>query len=232
MKYWTYAEIKGKVFRDLEMEGETFVSDIELLGYANEAIDEVERQIHMLCEDYFVTRTTIGLVSGQEAYDLPSDIYGLKIRQITYKNGTDVWRLHRLKNWRKFDNYEIEQVNSTGTRQYGYFILNSVPGQPKIILAPTPAETGQYLHLWYIRNANTLVDDTSICDIPEAANYVIAYIKMRCMEKELHPNLQKAVADVDRERADTIAVLSEMYADNETEIEPDFRLYNDMTGGR
>lgn len=231
MKYWTYLELKSKVLRDLDMEGESFVGDVELMGYANEAIDEVERQIHLLCEDYFVTRSTISLVSGQEEYALPADIYGLKIRQISYRKGSEIWRLTRLKSWRKFDNYEIEKLNTNSTKDYGFFVLNSVPGQPRLILAPTPAESGPYLNVWYIRNANTLVNDASICDIPEAANYVMAYMKMKCMEKELHPNLQKAVADVEQQKADTLASLSEMFADGENEIEPDFRLYNDMTNG-
>lgn len=231
MKFWTWAEIKAKVLRDLDLEGETFIQPEEMLGYANEAIDEVERQIHTLYEDYFLKKTTISLVAGQENYAIPSDIYALKIRQLLYRNGTQVWKLNRMKNWTKFGAYESDRAVSTGTQQYGYFIINSTPGNPEIVLSPTPSESGDYLQLWYIRNANELVDESSVCDIPEAANYVMAYIKMKCMEKELHPNLQKAVSDVEQQRVDTLKALADMYADNEDTIEPDYRLYQDMTGG-
>jgi len=231
MKFWTFSEIKNKVMRDLDLEGETFITPDEMLGYANEAIDTVERTIHTLYEDYFVTRGTITLVPGQELYDIPSDIYALKIRQITYRNGSQVWKLERLKNWHKFSIYETEKTNLSGTQHYGYFVINSTPGQPKILLTPTPSEAGSYLQIWYIRNANELSNDASVCDIPEAVNYVISYIKMKCMEKELHPNLAKAIQDVEQEKQDTLTALSEMYSDNENNIEPDYRLYNEMTRG-
>lgn len=231
MKFWLYSEIKAKVMRDLDLEGETFIQPSEMLGYANEAIDEVERQIHILYEDYFLTRSVITLVPGQELYDIPANIYALKIRSIIYRNGTQVWKLDRLSNAQKLSYYEEQASNSSATQQYGYFIINSIVGQPQIILTPTPSEAGAFLQLWYIRNANELTVDSSICDIPEAANYVIAYIKMKCMEKDLHPNLQKAIADVEQQRADTLATLTQMYADNENKIDADYSLYNTMTGG-
>lgn len=230
MKFWTWGEIKGKVLRDLDLEGETFITPTEMLGYANEAIDEVERQILTLCEDYFVTRGTITLSPSQEEYSLPTDIYAMKIREIIYRSGSQVWKLDRLKNWHKFGVYENGKATQGG-QMYGYFILNTVPGSPKILISPTPTESGSVLQIWYLRNANELVDDASVCDIPEAINYVLAYIKMKCMEKEFHPNLPKAIQDVEQQKVDTLATLSEMYQDNDNYIEPDYRLYSDMTWG-
>lgn len=232
MKYWQWSEIKAKILRDLDLEGETFITETELLGYANEAIDEVERQILTLCEDYFLSRGTLTLVPGQEEYDIPNDIYGMKIRKIIYRSGTQVWNLKRLRDWNKLSIYEVEKSNFTGTQQYGYFILNGIAGEkPKILLSPTPTEAGSYLQIWYLRNANELVNDTSKCDIPEAINYVMAYIKMKCLEKELHPNLPKAIQDLEQQKEDTMKTLAEMYPDNENTIEPDYRLYSEMTGG-
>lgn len=220
--------MKSKIERDLDLEGENFVTATEMLGYANEAIDEVEKHIHSLCEDYFLTRSVVTLVSGQEEYDLPTDIYAMKIRQIVYRNGAQVWKLERIKNWSKFIGYELEKSFFTATQHYGYFILNQTAGSPKLLLTPTPQEAGAYLQLWYIRNANEMIDDTSVCDIPEAVNWVMAYMKMKCMEKELHPNLPKAVQDVETFKADAIKILSEMYPDNENVVEADTRLYDDM----
>lgn len=228
MKFWTWAEIRTKVERDLDLEDETFITPTELLGYANEAIDEVERQILTLCEDYFLTRGTISLVSGQEEYDLPTDIYAMKIRQIIYRNGSQVWKLERIRDWSKFLSYELDKAFSTATQQYGYFIVNQTAGSPKLLLSPTPSEAGAYLQVWYIRNANELTVDASVCDIPEAVHYVMAYIKMKCMEKEMHPNLPKALSDLQAQREDTLKTLTEMFPDNENTIEPDLRIYNDM----
>jgi hypothetical protein len=228
MKFWTYGEIKTKVERDLDLESEDFITDAELLSYANEAIDEVERQIHTLYEDYFVTRTTISLVAGQEEYAMPTDIYANKIRKIIYRNGTQVWSLERVRDWNKFISYEVEKAYLSSTQFYGYFIINQVAGSPKLLLTPTPTESGSFLKVWYLRNANNLVDETSICDIPESVNYVMAYMKMKVAEKELHPNLQKFVADVEMQKEETIKTLAGMFPDNENNIEADTRLYDDM----
>lgn len=227
-RYWTWNEIKAKVEADLDLEGEVFITESELLGYANEAIDEVERQVHMLCEDYFLSRTPLTLVNGQEAYDLPTDIYAMKIRDIIYRNGTSVFKMIRIPDWHKFEQYEAEQVGITNTMRYGFMILNETAGAPKIIITPTPTEDGVLGKIYYIRNANELVLGTDVCDLPEAVNYVMQYVKVRCYEKEGHPNLPKAMADLEAEKQTTITALANMVPDNLNEIEPDLRLYDDM----
>jgi hypothetical protein len=229
MAYWTWADIKEKVEADLDLESEDFIPESELLGYANEAIREVSRQLHTLYEDYFLTRTTITLVSGQEEYSLPSDIYAMKIRGMVYRNGTSVWKMKRIQDWRKFEEYEFDKTNLNPTALYGFFILNQTAGSPKIMLTPTPNENGAYVRLWYIRTANELTADASVCDIPEAVNYVIQYIKVRCYEKELHPNLPKAMQDLEMEKQTTLETLSNMVPDVDNEIEADTRLYEEMS---
>lgn len=228
MRYWSWLEIRTKVERDLDLESETFITQEELLGYANEAIDEVERQVLTLCEDYFLSRATISLVSGTEEYALPANIYANKIRQIVYRCGQDVWKIKRIRDWEKFSIYESEKTNTSNSSYYGFFLLNSVAGAPRLLLAPTPAESGPYLQVWYIRNANELVLDTDVCDIPEAVHYVMAYMKVKCHEKDMNPNLGKAVQDLEAQRNDTMKTLAEMFPDNENTLEADSRLYDDM----
>lgn len=228
-EYLTYADIKAKVERDLDLEDEIFITDDEMLGYANEAIDEVEKDIHTLCEDYFLTRATITLVQGQEEYDLPTDIYAMKIREIIYKNGSECWSLVRCRDWHKFKNYTANLVNNSGTQKYGYFILNSTAGTPKLLLTPSPNEAGAYLTMWYIRNANKLTTTTSICDIPEAINYVMQYMKVKCAQKELHPNLAGMLNDLEAMKQKVLAALSEMYPDTQNDIEPDTSHYEEMS---
>ena len=229
MKYWTWLEIKDKVQRDLDLEGETFINETELLGYANEAVDEVERQIHTLYEDYFLTRSTITLANGTDTYDLPSDIYAMKIRSVMYRRNSDVYKISRMRDWRKIEEYEVSKSGTHSSVRYGWFILNSTAGTPQIVFTPTPTESGTYIQLWYLRNANEIINDASILDIPEAANYVMQYIKTRCYEKESHPMVQKAVMDLQMEKDTTMATLAGMAPDNENEIEADLSVYNEMS---
>jgi len=228
MKFWTFGEIRQKVERDLDLEGETFISPTEMLGYGNEAIDEVERQIHTLCEDYFLTRDTVTLVPGQEAYAMPTNIYANKLRRVIFRRATEVWPVNRIRDWKKIYTYEAEKAYTVADAKYGFFVLNTTPGTPEMILSPTPTEAGAYLQRWYIRNANEMLTDASICDIPEAVNYVMAYIKFKCMTKDMHPLLENQKQELAQQYADTMKALADMVPDNENTIEADTRLYDEQ----
>ena len=227
--YQTWDDLKAKVLRDLDLEGETFITSDEMLGYANEAIDEVERQVHTLYEDYFLSRSTITLVSGTEEYALPTDIYAMKVRSVVYRNGSTVIEIPRIRDWQKFIFYE-EQTASTATAgNYRYFILNETAGAPRLLLTPTPTESGAYVKIWYLRNAAEMEDGDSVCDLPEAANYIIQYIKVRCYEKDGHPMLAKAMQDLEAEKQTTVATLANMVPDANNLIEADTSHYDSMT---
>lgn len=228
MRYWTYLEIKTKIQADLDLEDETFVQPTELLAYANEAIDEAEAEIHSSYEDYFLSRTTVTLVNGTEGYALPSTIYANKIRGVIYKNGTQWHMVQRIRDWRKFEEYTSQLVNpDSGSVIYRYIIDNSTAGTPKMVFSPTPVEAGSYITVWHYRNANRLTLDADICDIPEFVNFVIQYMKVRCYEKELHPNLQMAVAALEQQRQLMKATLANMVPDVDNEIEMDRSHYEE-----
>jgi hypothetical protein len=80
--------LQNKLTEDLDLINEPFISSDELLGYMNEAIEEAETAVHTLgIEDtYFLATDFINLVSGQSAYNLPTDIYANKIRKMFYSN--------------------------------------------------------------------------------------------------------------------------------------------------
>lgn len=87
---YTYAMLKNKLTEDLDLINEPFISEDELLGYMNEAIEEAETAVHTLgIEDtYFLSSDFIYLIPGQSAYNLPADIYANKIRKMYYSNPT------------------------------------------------------------------------------------------------------------------------------------------------
>ena len=227
MKYWTWAEIKAKVRKELDLEAEVFIEESELLEYANEAIDEAEAEIHALYEDYFLTSASISLVANTEEYDLPSDIYAHKIRRIVYRNNSTVYEVERLRDWRKFEKKHVADVFSTSDL-YTYFLRNTTPGSPKIIWVPKARETGPNAELWYIRNANRLLVDADVCDIPEFITFIFDYMRVRVYEKEGHPLLQQAEARLQRRRALMQGVLSNMIPDAMNEIEADMTMYEEM----
>lgn len=221
MRKWTWSEIKTKVERDLDLEGETFITEDELLDYANEAIDEAEAHIHGLYEDYFLAYESLALVSGTSEYDMPSDIYANKIRRLIYDDGSETYDIRRIKNLSEvpyFDNIV----------QYKYLIVNNSTGA-KIKLYPSADETSSSnVTVWYIRNATRLTSSTSECDIPEFVHFVMQHMKVRCYEKEKGTPpmiMQKAMSDLNAQRNLMISTLTNMVDDRDTEIEQDLTHY-------
>ena len=227
-RYWTLTELIDKVREDLDLQEETFVSDNELTTSCNEAIDRLEQEVHALYEDYFLTPIVLTLTSGVERYPLPDGIYAHKIRRVLYINGSRVYTVHRLGDWKKFEVKAIQNINNTSTL-YSYFLVNQFVGVPELAFIPVPIDTGPVITIWYLRQANRLEIGSDILDIPEAANYVLQYMKTRVYEKEHNPMLQKAMSDIEKERELFVGILAAMIPDAENNIEPDFTFYEEMS---
>lgn len=226
--FFTWAQIRDKVQKDLDIEDEVFVTDAELMGYCNEAIDEAEAEIHSLYEDYFLNKTPITLVQGTSDYALPSDIYAHKIRRLIYQNGSTIYTIERMKDWRKFEQKAATDYYP-GTSWYSYLIINASAGSPKISLVPTAQESGAYLTMWYIRNATRMTEDASICDIPEFINFIYQYIKVRVYEKEMNPNVTQAKELLEQQRELMQATLGTMVPDADNNIEMDISSYEEQS---
>lgn len=238
MKYWTLLELKTKMARDLAIEDELFIEPDELTEYFNDAIDDAEAEIHGMHEDYFRAKAPITLVSGEDEYDLPSNIYAFKIRSIWYRNGTTVYQIKELPMEKKAARYELEKAaGSTGTQdsEYVYDIDNSTPGSPQLVFIPTPAEAGQFVTVYYLRNANRLEDDADICDIPEFVSFLFAHVRRAVLFKEGHPALPIAMAMLDGneatgipgERSKLRGTLAKKTAEPSNEVEADFSFYRE-----
>lgn len=229
-RYWTYAELLDKVEKDCDLEGELFIQPEEMLGYANEAIDNAEKIVQNTYADYFLDKDSLTLVAATNTAPLPSRIYAHKIRRLTFRTGTQVYTITRVKDWKKFEVYEQEQAGSTNTNDLRYFILNQSAGSPKILFTRnlTAAEAAATVTCWFTRQANRLVETSDVLDIPEAANYVMQYMKFKCYEKEGHPNTGMAIAQLNAEEESLGTVLAEMIPDADDELELDASFYEDM----
>lgn len=231
MRYKTYKEIKDKVRKDLGLEQEEFVSAEELLGYCNNAIDEAEAEIHGIYADYFLTSTFMDIIAGQSEYTLPSDIYANKLRSVLYINGDDIYSIRKYKNSNrdKFLNLELDRTNTDDT--FRYILMNRSYTGVTLDLIPTPivSLTGK-IKLYYLRNANRMVDDTSVCDIPEFVDFVSQYMKVRCYEKEHNENTEMAISVLQAKRGLMVSTLTNMVPDGDDVIEGDMTFYEEMGG--
>jgi len=231
-EFYTWAQMWSVIQNgELDLEEETFVDKDEAREWANQAINEAEALIMSMNEDYFLAQRSpnLSLVLGADEIALPTDIYAGKVRALVYTNGTRVYELMRIREWHKFLKFRLSRINPTNVDYYRYFIVNSVAGAPKIKLSPPAQESGALVECWYIRNANRLLDDTSICDIPEFVQYVYDHVRTKVYEKEGHFALQKAMADKEATKQLMIDTLTEMVPDNDNTIEADFSHYREHT---
>lgn len=229
MDFLTLAQIKTKLKYDVDLFDDQFVDlTTELLGYINEAIDDAEALIHSLHEDYFLSNTTIALVSGTDTYSLPSDIYASKIRAIHYNvPGGEKYIIRKM---RKLSNtLEFDSTTAAQDGRYRYLVINPSTGI-KVKFYPTPQETNSYIELWYIRNAKTLVEETDACDIPEFINFILAHVKWNAARKErVGMNVEIAEKHFIMQKALMEQTLKEMVEDEDSNrIEMDMSFYSDF----
>lgn len=229
-RYWTYTEMVAKVEQDLDTEDEIFIQPTEMLGLFNEAIDRAEEMVHTIYEDYFLDKDTITLVSGTSEYALPSRTYAHKIRRIIYRNGSRAYTVTRLKDWKKFEEYTSNLVGGTqgSASEYNYLFLNTVAGAPRILFTPAVGESGAYITVWFLRQANRLTTGSDVLDVPEAANFVMQYVKCRIYEKEQNPLLSIAIATLVELKTSLEGTLTTMIPDADNEIEQDMSFYEEM----
>lgn len=230
-KFYTWDEIWAEVSDLTDTADEDFVDQAEAMRMANRAVDEAEALIHVTNEDYFMTRATLTLVAAQEEYDLPASIYAHKIKKVIYRNGQTVYEIVSLKHLSKLLEYQAlvaAGVTSVGQRMR-YFILNTEPGEPKILLTPTPAESGAYVTVWHYRNANRFETGDDVCDIPEFASFVKAYLIEWIYWKIAagSPRHVTAQEETNNQRRLMTTTLRDMLADGNNEVEMDLSFYED-----
>ena len=232
MKLWTLSEIKAKILRDLDLEAEDFVTDTEIVDAINEGIDDAEAIIHGFGreDEYFLAKTVLALVQGQDEYSLPSDMYATKILALTYTNGSTIYPIKRMRTQDRFIDIEVMKIGGT-SNDYRYLIVNNnVTDGYKINLFPPARESlPQGMVMWYVRNANRLEVDTDVCDIPEFVYYVIAFAKHKVLFKEGHPNTPEAAMELQRQKENMSSTLAEMVPDGDDELVKDFSHYEAST---
>lgn len=231
MELRTYTDIITKLNNDYDLTDENFISETELLGYLNEAIDDAEAIVHNLHHEdkYFLTRSTFSWVSGTQDYALPTDIYSNKIRVINYNDGTEKYEIRRLKDLKKIPFLEA-------TDPYQYLIINTTASGVRARFYPTPAITNStYVEIWYIRNMlrmTTSAASTNVCEVPESVNFIYQHCKKNIAKKMRRPDLiAQEESDLKMQYDLLLSNLKDMTADDNTVMEMDLSSYWEQQGG-
>jgi len=229
----TLLEIRQQVKDDLDLNDETFITDVDLNRWINDAIENAESEIHTLYEDYFLAHADIVITAGVVDIDYPSDIYANKIRKIIFKESTnkdaqshEVRRQKDLVAAESMDLYSSDSTNPV----LSWVPVNTSGAGRKMRLYPKSGRNG-ILTVYYIRNAAKLVLDTDICDIDEFERYIIQSVKTQAFFKDGDPRSTDSKGLEEQLKRSMVDSLSNMSPDNNDEVDPDFSHYDDMVGG-
>lgn len=228
----TYLTFITKVKKDLDLEGEEFIQADEFLGYTNEALREAAAEVVAIYEDYFLTSAFLSLVNGTSTYSLPTGIYASKIRGIIYDNGSVIYEVRRIRSPRKFLERSLIRTENP-TDYYSYIILNSSASGFQIELSPAAKETSStVMKVWFLRDVDEVDADADVVDkdIPESLNFLFAYVKGKCRQKENMGNMPAdAQLEIDRQRKLLVETLSTMVPDDDNEVLKDMSFYEEMS---
>lgn len=236
MKTWLYEEARDKLLLDLDLQEEDFVDADELVGYFNDAIDEAEAEILKLHEDYFLCDANLTLVSGTADYALPDTIYANKIRKVLYINGTNIYTVARMRGSDRFE--EMARITAqSSSEDYRYNLKNaSAAAGVKFTLVPPARESGAFIKIWHIRNANRIpliadgtlmATEAALIDLPECMPFIFAHVKARVLAKDFDPRLPMATGELQNQRKLMIDTLTEMVPDDDTTVLADLSFYHD-----
>ncbi len=251
----TYGQILDKVQADLELVGETFITDDEYVGLANSAVQDAFAEIEKLGleDEYFTSDVPINLVKGQAEYPLPADIYANKIRAVMFANGVDVYEIKKMRRYNKA--MRIARINSYASDSYYQYDLknrSSAVG-PVLILTPTSRDVylaadgvagkmqgtvvpGALCFMNYIRElakiplvstGSLAASRATLVDIPEFYNFIFAEFKYQVAIKAHDPELEVYKAESDKYRMQMIVTLTGQVEDDATEVLPDMSHYRE-----
>ena len=148
----------GRTFPD---DTSTFYTDSELTEYANLIQEEVAQELVQIHEDFFVTQTSIDIVNGQAAYNLPSDFD--KMRRVEDARGVEPIEIVPIRLGEKGNRGAIwDRSNSFWGG--GYYIRGN-----QIVFDATPTYTqasGIVLH--YVKVIQELTTGSSVSELPTA----------------------------------------------------------------
>lgn len=117
-----------------------------------------------------------------------------------------------------------------------YYVIQTGAGVIKFATSRANALAGTAINLtttgtvYFIMRiaAVTRVIMASLIDIPEFATFIMQWVKCRCYEKETDPRLVAATALLAQQKGQMVDTLSEAIVDDDTTIQGDFSIYEDM----
>jgi hypothetical protein len=179
----------GRTFPD---NTSTFWKDSTLITYFNMVQHEVEQEIVQTFEDYFLTQTTLGIVSGCADYVLPTRF--MKVRRVEdFRESEPLEIVPSTINERSPDLNPVSRVRGnywTG----GYYIRGN-----QIVLHDTPTFTSTAaVRMFYIRALADLSSASDSSDIPVEHHRILVWGVYKLMLTQQQTDTSTVIVEYDR----------------------------------
>jgi len=227
----TLKEMRDEVIEDLDFQDDDLVSNTDIDRWINKGIRKAHADIISIHEPYFLSYAEQIIDGTTDIYSYPSDIYANKFKSIVLVKSTFAgFPVYRIKDLAEATRIQLAYKNHVNTGGAMWVPLNTAASGRKIQLIPKP-DSGT-LKMWYIRNANILVNDTDVCDIDEFEDFPIAYAKYKALVKDNNPMSAEAKEEVNETRRLMLETLEEMVIDgNDNKLEADYSFYEGVSDG-
>tara|TARA_R110002126_G_scaffold172712_6_gene321517 strand:- start:2861 stop:3547 length:687 start_codon:yes stop_codon:yes gene_type:complete len=201
----TLAQLRTRARERSDQENSTFVSPTELLSYINASYQELYDILVGKYEDYYTTKTTSVIASGDSTITLPTDFY--KLRGIDFKLDTNTWVAVG-----KFNFIERNVLNRSivrrgaGFRETQYRVIGG-----EVQIEPEDSADGTY-RIWYTPLPTLLSAETDTIDgIQGWEEYVIIDVAIKMMAKE-----ESSTTHLEREKAAMLTRIESMAANRDS----------------
>lgn len=178
---YTLDQLKEKVLNRSNMPALGFIKDNELTDYINESYQALYDLQILAYEDYSLVSLNFTLVSTQDTYPIPDNLYKLRgvDRQIS---GPNSWVTLRRFNF-KDRNVFMNPFGTILTTAYNDCMYDMQGSNFKFI--PQTNVAGNY-RIWYSETLPLLVDgyNTIRTDLNKFAEYIIIDSAIKCLNKE------------------------------------------------
>lgn len=217
MAYKTKLQVVTKIERDLDLEEEEFIQPDEMTEYINDGITIIEAHMNTLGlkDQYFLTRTTLNLVSGTADYALPTNLYENKIKEVVYSNGATIYGVKPMN--RSSSAEEIAHLNRFSTTEYyKYRVRNDSSSAIYFQLVPASRETATgVIIIEYFRDLARVSADADLVEVPDIAlQFLYQFVRVKVYEKEASALLPMAKEDLQKIEELMIATLQGQLADD------------------
>lgn len=229
---WTVADIITRITKDLDLQGDSnFYRQDHLILAINSAITDCEQIVIDEYSDYLLSYQDYTTSEGQSELTLPDDMYQFRIRWLHFKKtGFGTYSENNFSY--KIKKIALESLPYVGVNtRYHYRVVNTQASGQQILIFPNirAVDAGSArIRLWYIRHFQRVSESTDTIDVP-LPEYILAHVRKAVMQKEGHPLLNVAAAELAQQKANVIKTMKFLTDDEEDEkLEPNHESLDTM----